>query len=77
LSPFSEYAPSASRFKPDRSLQSKVTHYPGWRAQHRSNGKLLARCGMHVGLLMRPTYVDGNDAIAALFSSGDSGIANQ
>src|SRR5258707_12494477 len=28
LSPFWEYAPSASRFKPDRSLQSKVTHYP-------------------------------------------------
>jgi hypothetical protein len=24
-----------------------------------------------------PTYVDGNDVIAALFSSGDSGIANQ
>src|SRR6266487_1514817 len=32
---------------------------------------------MHIGLLMRPTYVDGNDVIAALFSSGDSGIANQ
>jgi hypothetical protein len=26
-----------------------------------SNGKLLASCGMHIGLLMRPTYVDGND----------------
>ena len=26
---------------------------------------------------MRPTYVDGNDVIAVLFSSGDSGIANQ
>ncbi len=36
-----------------------------------------APCGMHIGLLMRPTYVDGNDVIAALFSSGDSGIANQ
>jgi hypothetical protein len=55
LSPFSEYAPSASRFKPDRSLQSKV--------KHRSNGKLLAPCGMHIGLLMRPTYVDGNDVM--------------
>src|SRR6266404_8878774 len=32
---------------------------------------------MHIGLLMRPTYVDGNDVIAALFSSGGSGIANQ
>ena len=29
LSPFSEYAPSASRFKPDRSLQSKVNPLPG------------------------------------------------
>jgi len=61
LSPFSEYAPSASRFKPDRSLQSKVTHYPDQGAQHCSNGKRLAPCGMHIGLLMRPTYVDGND----------------
>ena len=40
LSPFSEYAPSASRFKPDCSPQSKVTHSPDWRAQHRSNGKV-------------------------------------
>src|ERR1700716_3952160 len=40
LSPFSEYAPTASRFKPDCSPQSKVTHSPDWRAQHRSNGKV-------------------------------------
>jgi len=40
LSPFSEYAPSANRFKPDCSPQSKVTHSPDWRAQHRSNGKV-------------------------------------
>ena len=40
LSPFSEYAPSASRLKPDCSPQSKVTHSPDWRAQHRSNGKV-------------------------------------
>jgi hypothetical protein len=30
-----------------------------------------------VDLLMGPTYVDGSDVMAALFSSGDSGIANQ
>ena len=40
LSPFSEYAPSANRFKPDCSPQSKVTHSPDWRAQHRLNGKV-------------------------------------
>jgi hypothetical protein len=28
---------------------------PGPDAQHRSSGKLLAPCGMHIGLLMRPT----------------------
>ncbi len=38
---------------------------------------MLAPCEIHIGLLMRPTYVDGNYVIAALFSSGDSGIANQ
>jgi len=27
----------------------KVTHSPDWRAQHRSNGKPLAPCGMHIG----------------------------
>jgi hypothetical protein len=32
---------------------------------------------MHIDLLMRPTYVDDNDAMAALFSSGESDIANQ
>jgi hypothetical protein len=45
LSPFSEYAPSASRFKPDCSPQSKVTHSPDWRAQHRSNGKVRPSFG--------------------------------
>ena len=38
---------------------------------------MLAPCEIHIGLLMRPTYVDGNYVIAALFSSGGSGIANQ
>jgi hypothetical protein len=61
LSPFTEYAPSASRLKPNRSPQSKVTHSPDWRAQHRSNGKVRASFGMHIVLLMRPAYADGND----------------
>jgi hypothetical protein len=46
LSPFSEYAPTASRFKPDCSPQSKVTHSLDWRAQHRSNGKVVSALGM-------------------------------
>src|SRR6266849_7966911 len=45
----------------NRSPQSKVTHSPDWRAQHRSNGKVRASFGMHLVLLMRPTYADGND----------------
>jgi len=42
------------------SPQSKVTHFPDWRAQHRSNGKVRASFVMHIFLLMRPTYADGN-----------------
>jgi hypothetical protein len=34
---------------------------PGLGCSTSPNGKLLAPCGMHIGLLMRPTHVDGND----------------
>src|SRR5260370_42626986 len=77
LSPFSEYAPSASRFKPDRLLQSKVSHYPDWLAQQLSNDKLLALCVMQIGLLTRTIYADAEELIAAFLSSGDSGVVNE
>lgn len=57
LSPFSEWVPwQAGLF-----AAIKSDPLPGLGAQHRSNGKLLAPCEMHIGRLMRQTYVHGND----------------
>ena len=58
LSPFTEYAPSASRFKPDCSTQSKVTH-------SRTRMLNIARTAnrwLPVGCILAPeAYAEGND----------------